>query len=156
MPAREQRGEIVGEVGRRLHVDLGRQYQAGRGDGPLQVLGRARCRLGHGRPRLGQEVLDDDLLHVAVAGVRAGDGLQGGQLACPVVADADEDAGGEGDGQLTRGLERGQPTRGLLVGRTAVRGQSLGQGLEHHPLAGRDLAQARQLVREERSRVGVG
>ena len=34
--------------------------------------------------------------------------------------------------------------------------QSLGQRLEHHPLAGRDLAQARQLVCEERSGVGMG
>ncbi len=59
--------------------------------------GRARCRLGHGGPRLGEEVLDDHLLDVAEARVGGGDGLEGGQLSRPVVADADQDPGGEGD-----------------------------------------------------------
>ncbi len=88
-------------------MDVRGQHQARRSDGPLQVLGRARRRFGHACAGLGQEVLDDDLLDVAVAGVRAGDGVQGGHLALPVVADADEDAGREGDGQLARGLQRG-------------------------------------------------
>ena len=43
------------------------------------VLGWAGGRLGHGRPRLGQEVLHDHLLHVPVTGVRRGDGAQRGQ-----------------------------------------------------------------------------
>ena len=64
-----------------------------------------------------------------------------GQLAGRVVADADEDPGREGDGQLARGLQRGQPAGRRLVGRAAVRGQPLGERLEHHPLAGRHLAQ---------------
>ena len=74
----------------------------------------------------------------------------------PVVADADQDAGGEGDGQLARRLQRGQPARRLLVGRAAVRRQVVAQRLEHHPLAGRHLAQPGQLVAEERAGVGVG
>ena len=41
MPACEQGCQVVGQVRRRLHVDLGRQHQPGRRDGPLQVVGRA-------------------------------------------------------------------------------------------------------------------
>ena len=74
----------------------------------------------------------------------------------PVVADADQDPGGERDGQLARRLQRGQPARRLLVGCAAVRRQPFGQRLEHHPLARRDLAQPGQLVGEERAGVGVG
>ena len=37
-----------------------------------------------------------------------------------------------------------------------MRRQPLGQRLEHHPLARRDLAQPGQLVGEERAGVGVG
>ncbi len=152
----EQGCQVVGEVRWRLHVDLGREHEPGRGDRPLQVLGRARLRARHRRPGLGQEVLDDDLLHVAVAGVRRRDGAQGRQLPGPVVADADEDPGGERDGELAGRLQRGQPARRRLVGCAAVRRQPLGQRLEHHPLARRDLAQPGQLVREERAGVGVG
>ena len=75
----------------------------------MQVLGRAGRGPEHGRPRLGQEILHDDLLHVPVAGVGSGDGVQGGQLVAAGVADADQDPGGEGDGQLAGELQRGQP-----------------------------------------------
>ena len=152
----EQRAEIVGEVGGSLDMDLAREHQACRCDRPLQVLGRARLGPRHGRAGLGQEVLEDDLLHVTVAGVRIRDSPQRRQLAAAVVADADEDPRGEGDGQLAGGIQRGQPPCGLLVGRAPVRRQALGQRLEHHALARRDLAQARQFLGEERAGVGVG
>ena len=122
----------------------------------LQVLGRAGRGPDHGRARLGQEVLDDDLLHVPVAGVRVGDGLQRRQLAGAVVADADQDPGGEGDGELAGRLQGGQPAGRRLVGRAAVGGQPLGQRLEHHPLAGRHRAQRRQLGGVQGAGVGVG
>ena len=153
---RQQRPEIVGEVRRRLHVDVGRQHQPGRRNGPLQVLGRAGCGLEHGRARLRQEVLDDDLLHVPVAGVRGGDGAEGGQLVGPGVADADEDAGGEGDGQLAGEVQGGQAPRRHLVGRAPVGVEVLGQRLDHHALAGRHRAQRGQLAGVERAGVGVG
>ena len=118
--------------------------------------GAARCGLEHGRAGLRQEVLDDDLLHVPVAGVRGGDGAQGGQLVGPRVADADEDAGREGDGQLAGELQGGQAPRRHLVGRAPVGVEVLGQGLEHHALAGRHRAQRGQLAGIERTGVGVG
>ena len=63
-----------------------------------------------------------------------------------VVADAHQDAGGEGDGQLAGGLEGGQAPGRLLVGRAAVGVEVVGQRLEHHPLAGRHGPQRGQLV----------
>ena len=85
-----------------------------------------------------------------------GDGAQRGQLAAPVVADADQDAGGEGDGELAGELQGGQPAGRLLVGRAPVGVEALGQRLEHHPLAGRHRAQRGQLAGVERAGVGVG
>ena len=85
--------------------------QSGQGDGVQELVGRAGGRAVHGRARLGQEVLDDHLLHVAVAGVAGGDGLEGLDPVGPVLADADQDPGREGDGQLAGGLEGGQPPR---------------------------------------------
>ena len=72
------------------------------------------------------------------------------------LADADQDAGGEGDGQPARGLQRRQAALGGLVRRPAVGGQVGAQRLEHHPLAGRHRPQPLELVVVERAGVGVG
>ena len=110
----------------------------------------------HGGARLGQEVLDDHLLHVPVAGCEAGDGLQRGELARPVVADADQDAGGEGDGQLAGRLEGGQASRGFLVGRTAVRVEALGGATRASSPGWPRPRAGGQLVGVEGAGVGVG
>ena len=71
----------------------------------------------HGGARLGQEVLDDDLLHVAVAPVAGGDGLERGHPVGPRLADAHQEPGGEGDAEPARRLQGGQPSgRGLVRG----------------------------------------
>ena len=75
---------------------------------------------------LGQEVLDDDLLHVPVPGVARRDRLERLDPVDLVLADADQDAGGEGDRELARRLEGGQPTLGRLV--RARRGGRPGRG----------------------------
>ena len=72
----EQHAEVVGQVGRRLHVDVGRQDEPGQGDGLEVLVRRARRRAVHGRARLRQEVLDDHLLHVPVTAVGLGDRLE--------------------------------------------------------------------------------
>jgi hypothetical protein len=64
------------------------------------------------------------------AGVRLCDGAQRGQLTRSVVADADQDAGGEGDGERPGRFEGGQPTGRLLVGRVAMRVEVGGQRLD--------------------------
>jgi hypothetical protein len=66
MPASSSDPEVVGQVRRGLDVDVGRQHQRGQRDGvEVLVRGQAR-RLVHRGARLGQEVLDDHLLHVTV------------------------------------------------------------------------------------------
>ena len=105
---------------------------------------------------LGQEVLDDHLLHVAVAAMRRGDRLERGDAVGAGLADADEDAGGERDRELAGGLERGQAPLGRLVGRAAVAVEVVAERLDHHPLAGRDGSQRGELVGVERAGVGVG
>ena len=151
----QQRAEVVGQVGRGLQVDLGRKDQPCQRDRLQEVLRWAGLGLVHGRSRLRQEVLDDHLLHVPVATVGRGDGLQGLDPILPGLADADEDPRGEGDGQLAGRLQGGQATLGLLVRRALVGGHR-GQRLHHHPLGWGDGPQRRQLVAEEGAGVGVG
>ena len=152
----EEGAEVVAQVGRGLEVDVGREDQAGGGDRPQVVVGRAGRRVAHDGQRLGQEVLDDDLLHVTVAGVAVGDGPQGVEAVLAALADADQDPGRERDGQLAGGLQRRQPTLGGLVGRVAVAVEVAVERLQHHPLAGRHRAQLGQLVGVEGAGVGVG
>ena len=122
----EQHAEVVGEVGRGLHVDVGRQDQAGDRDRPEELVRRAGGGAGHGRAQLGQEVLDDHLLHVAVAAMAGGDGLQRLDAVPAGFADAAQDAGREGDGQLAGVLERGEAPLGRLVGRAPVAARGRG------------------------------
>ena len=152
----DQRAQLVGEVGRRLQMDVVGQDEAGRGDGPEELVGGARRVAVHRGPGLGQEVLDDHLLDVAVTGVAGGDGLQGVEPVLAGLADAHQQPGGERHGQLARPLQGGEPPGRDLVGRRAVGGQ-VGVGrLDHHPLAGRHRPQPGQVVAVERTGVGVG
>ena len=110
----------------------------------------------HRSAGLGQEVLDDDLLDVAVPSVAGGDGLEGGHPVGPGLPDAHQQSGGEGDAGRSGELEGGQPS-----GRDLVRGPAVGEQirvhrLDHHPLAGRDRAEAEQIGEIESSGVGVG
>ena len=77
----------------------------------------------HGGAGLGEEVLDDHLLDVAVAGVAGRDRPKGGEAVGPGLADADEDAGREGDLEAPGRLQGRKAPGGRLVGRDAVAGQ---------------------------------
>ena len=136
----DERDQLVeiGQVGRRLQMHRRAEQHARGCDGPEELVGRARVALGHRRARLGQEVLDDHLLHMSVSRVRVADRHQGLDALGAGLADADEDAGGERHLGTARGLERGEPALGRLVGRAGVRPAGLaepcGQRLDHHPL----------------------
>ena len=146
MPASSSTPKSSDRFGGACRWTSARQDQPGQGDGVEVVVGRAGPGPEHRRARLGQEVLDDDLLHVTPAAVRRGDGLERVDAVVPGLADADEDAGGERDGQLAGRLERGQAPLGHLVGRAAV-GLEVGvERLEHHPLRRRHRPQGGQLV----------
>jgi len=154
-PRVQQGAEVVGQVRRRLHVHVAGQDHPGQRDRLDEVLVRARRVVAHRRAGLGQEVLDDDLLHVPVPGVGGGDRLQRLDPVRPVLADADEDPRGERDLQLARPLERRQPAARVLVRRAPVARQVGAQGLEHHPLGGAHLAQPREVLAPQRPGVGV-
>ena len=64
--------------------------------------------------------------------------------------------GGERNGELAGGLERGEAPLGRLVGRAAVAVEIGPQRLDHHPLRGAHRSQRRELVGEQRAGVGVG
>ena len=152
----QQRSQVVGEIRRSLQVDAGWQHRPGDGDGPQELVGRARRDLVHRRARLGQEVLDDDLLDMAVASVAVGDGLEGVEPVAAGLADAHQQAGGEGDAGQPGGFESGQ-----APGRSLVRGRAVGieigaDRLDHHALAGRDVAEGLELAEAQRTGVGMG
>ena len=90
-------------------MDLRGENQTGQRHGIQVLVGRTGRRGVHGCTGLGEEVLDDDLLDVAVSSVRCSDGLQGGDPIAPVLADPDQNPGGEWDGELSRRFQSGQP-----------------------------------------------
>ena len=96
-PRRHQPGQRAGaEVGRRLDVRRRPEEDACDRDGPEQRVQAWLGRRGHARPRLGPEVLDDDLLDVPMGVVGVAQRQQGLDPLLAGLADADEDAGGEG------------------------------------------------------------
>ena len=125
------------QVRRRLHAHVGAEYDTGDGDGPEQFVEIRFRRRAHLRARLGAEVLDDDLLDVAVRLVHPADGEQGLDAFAAGLADADQDAGGHrhaGGAGVVQGLDayRGDLVRGAVVGHALV-SQPVGGGLEHDP-----------------------
>ncbi len=172
----------VRQVRRHLDADAGQQLAGGR-DEPLHVLDRHLARpLGQRQRRVGakpgapvrvgclggdigrflavvaavgDEVLQDHLLQMAVLGVNRG---QRAQRLDPVglgLADADEDAAGERDPQLAGGADRVQPPRRVLGRRALVRDQIRPDRLQHQSLRGGHLAQPREVLATERAEVGV-
>ena len=110
----------------------------------------------HARARLGQEVLHDYFLHVAVSQVRCGDRFECCDAVGAIFADAHQNASGEGNLQLAGELEGVQTTLWHFVGRATMAFKIIAQGFNHHALRGRNTPQHRQLVFIQRTSVGVG
>ena len=150
----------VAEVGRRLQVHARPEHHARGGDGRQEGLVIRLGRRLHRGSRLGSEVLDDDLLDVAVPPVRVADREERlGSLAIGL-ADAHQDAGGERHGEPSRVLDRAQPHRRHLVRRPEVGTPAFGQAhrarLEHHAHRGAHLLQAGDLLVGHHAGVEVG
>jgi hypothetical protein len=177
----DERQPPVREVGRDLNADVGHepaalaheQAHVVEGDlgGPrrealLPSLGARTAMLGGVGDlrglgpvvaRMGDEVLEDHLLEVAVVGMDRRERLERGDPLLDGLPYADEDAARERDLELAGGADRGEPPGRVLGRRAGVDGihQPLGDRLQHEPLRGRDLAQARELVGAEDAQVGV-
>ncbi len=151
----QQRAHVARQVRGRLHVHVAREDLARQPDRVQVLLLRARRVIAHRGARLGQEVLDDHLLHVAVAGVGSGDRLQRVDPVLAVLADPDQDARRERDPQLARPFQRGEAAGGQLVRRAAMARQVLAQALDHHALRDGDALQELQLLARDGAGVGV-
>ena len=92
----------------------------------------------HSCAGLGEKVLNDDLLDVAVSSVRRSDGLQGDDPIVSVLTDPDQEPSGEWDGELSCCIQGGQPACRQLVRCATVAVEALDEGLHHHPLGGGD------------------
>ena len=92
----------------------------------------------HGGAGLGQEVLDDHLLHVSVASVALANREQCVDALGARVADPDEDPRREGHARDAGSFEgRKAPCRRLVRGavmRSTGLAQPFGERLDHHPL----------------------
>ena len=137
-------------------MDLRGEDQAGQGYGLEVHVGRAWGSGVHCRTRLGQEVLDDDLLHVAMAPVGCGDRLKCLDAVTTVFPDSYEDPRREGDGQATGGFEGLQAAARLLVRCAPMAVQVRSERLQHHSLGGGDPAHCRELVDVQGAGIGVG
>ena len=117
---------------------------------PEEVVEGGLRRGRHLRTGLGTEVLDDHLLHVAVALVQDADRLERLESLVPGLADPDQDPRGERDRKLAGEADRLQPSLGKLVRRAVVRHALLrkpgGSGLQHDPLRSRHRPQQGELV----------
>ena len=147
------------EVGRRLDAHRRREKQARERDRPELILERRLRRRRHRGAGLGAEILDDDLLQVIVFGVQRAQRQQSLDALAPGLADADQDAAGEGDRELAGRADGREPNLGALVGtammRAAALAQSLRGRLEHQPGRYRDRAQALEIGPAHDARIDV-
>ena len=152
----EEIAEVVGEVRWRLDVNVERQDHPGERDCVEIVVAGAGFGVVHRRTGLGQEVLDDHFLDVAVALVACCDRLERIDAVGSVLADTDEDSRRVGDLQFAGPLECLESAGRHLVGRASVGVEITPQGLEHHSLARRDRAKECEFVAVHRTGVAVG
>jgi len=138
------------KIRRRLDVHVRPEDEPRHGEGPEQVVEGWLGRVPHRDPRLGAEVLDDDLLDVPVPLVEVADRDERVHALPGRLADADEQARRERDAELPGERDRPDPPRGHLVRRTVVGHTALEEpvreSLEHQPHAHVDLTQRGQVT----------
>src|SRR5207237_9994899 len=98
----------VGEIGRYLDVHLRTEQEPGHRGRSQDIVYLRFGVVAHRNARLPAEVLYDDLLDVPVALMEIADREQGLDALGEGLADSDENAGGEGDGQLAGERDRAE------------------------------------------------
>ena len=120
-----------------------------------KVVHRTRGRITHGRPVLGDEVLNDDFLHVAVTSMARRDRFESLDPVLAGLPEADQDPCGERDGQLPGPLQRRQAALWVLIGGSSMCGEVRIEGFDHHSLARRHRTQPREVIFGECARIRV-
>ena len=148
------------QIGRRLHAHARTEDQARHRDAPAVLVEGRLGGLGHQGARLGPEVLNDDLLDMVVLFVHGANCEQRLDPFTPRLADADEDAGGEGHRRLACRAQGLDASLRPLVGRAEVGAtllaEALGEGLHHDPRRDRHAAEALEIARAHQPGVQVG
>ena len=156
----QEREVVVGEVRRRLHVDVRAEDDPGDRDRPEVLLERRVRVVGHPRPRLRAEVLDDHLAEVPVLARRASRRARSASIRSARVSPIPIRI------PLVNGIASSPASRivssrraGHLVGRGPVRPaprrEPLGGRLEHDPHRRGDRPQRGELVARHHARVEV-
>ena len=139
-----------GQVAGRPMADAGAPVVAGGGVGDLGRLAPVVALVGH-------EVLEDDLLDVAVLALQLSERRKRGHALLLGLTDPDEDPARERDPQLAGGADRLQTPERVLRRRAGMDGlhQPLGDGFEHQALRRGHLAQASEVLARQHAEVGV-
>ncbi|CAB4757491.1 unannotated protein [freshwater metagenome] len=142
----EQNTEIVAQVWRCLQVNAwGKQY-ASRSDRPHVLVMWARCFVLHAGAWLGQEVLHDYFLHVAVSRMRLGNCHQCVDAIFARLANAHQDSCGERNLQLACPFQCVEASLRHFVGRATMAFQIVAQRFNHHSLRRRHRTKHLQFV----------
>ncbi len=152
--ARLEQGPALGQVdqvGRRLHPRLRAEHQPGDRDRGAVLVEVEVVGVPHRGVGLGAEVLHDHFLH---RGVAAGGLAEREDRLGPLgqgLPDADQQSGGERDGEPAGVLQHPQPHLRVLVRRSVVRlalrlVEPPRRGLQHHPHRGGDGLESVQLL----------
>ena len=152
---------VADQVGRRLDPRLRPEDQPGDGDRGGQVGEFGVRHVAHLGVRLGPEVLHDDFLDALVLAGDLPDGEDRVGAFGRGLADADEDAGGEGDVAAAGVLQHAQPDGRVLVRAAEMRAtpvgvQPGGRGLEHHAHGRGHRLEALEVLPGQHARVEVG
>ena len=156
----DERRELAGlQVGRRLDRHARPEEEAGDGERPQMLRERRLGRAGHARAGLGAEVLDDDLLQMAVRCVQLAQREERLEPLAPALPDTDQKPRGAGNRQFTGDPERLQAKRRNLVRgaevRATARCQPLARALEHETHRHRHRAQPREVRARHHARIQV-
>ena len=160
IPRRAAGPRVVGQVGWGLEMDLGGKHEPGGGDRPQELVGRTRRLAAMAVRGLGRKFWTMTSWTWPWRRVGLGDRPQGGKPVGPGLADPDEDACRERDGQLAR-PPRGWPAGGRAPCRGRARwaarsGSSDSSIIPWLAVTVRKLRRARREKAPRRWRAGAG
>ena len=148
------------KIGWRLDIGPCAQNDACAGNGPKQIIQIGLIRIGALGAGLRTEILDDDFLHMPIAGVAFRYGAQGFQPFRAGFTNANQNTGGEGNPRLTCLVQHLKPDGWVLVRaammHAAGRAKPFTGAFQHDALASGHIAQRQQLCPIHHAGIGMG